>query len=177
MAYSVLALLSPLSFLGLTLLLYWRTARSLDPKIRKETRLAPFLLVPFLLPLVGILMWSALSPDAFCKQAAADIRQIEGGELERMTVLLDERVTPDPLFRDAPEGWQVTQRKVLGPDTGFGWVSLRFSDALDFTPVPERFVVIGQTYDWNWTHAQRYEITYTTNFHLVVSAAPAGGTP
>lgn len=177
MAYSVLALLSPLSFLGLTLLLYWRTARSLDPEARKETRLAPFLLVPFLLPLVGILMWSALAPGAFCKQAAADIRQIETGELERMTVLLDERVTPDTLFQDGPEGWQVTRRKVLGPDTGFGWVSLRFSDALDFTPVPEGFVVIGQTYDWNWTHAQRYEITYTTNFHLVVSAVPVGGAP
>ena len=56
-------------------------------------------------------------------------------------------------------------------------MSLRFSDALDFTPVPERFVVTGQTYDWNWTHAQRYEITYTTNFHLVVSAVPVGGAP
>lgn len=174
MAYSVLVLLSPLLFLGLTLLLYWRTARSLDPEVRKETRLAPFLLVPFLLPLVGILMWSAPAPGAFCKQAAADIRQIETGVLERVTVLLDERSSPDSLFQDAPEGWQVEQRTALGPVQR---VSLRFSDALDFTPVPGRFVVIGQTYDWNWTHAQRYEITYTTQFHLVVSAVPVGGAP
>ena len=88
-----------------------------------------------------------------------------------------ERSSPDSLFQDAPEGWRVTWRKGLGPDTGFQWVSLRFSDALDFTPVPERFVVTGQTYDWNWTHAQRYEVTYTTQFHLVVSAVPVGGAP
>ena len=78
------------------------------------------------------------------------------------------------LFQDAPEGWQVEQRTAPGPVQR---VSLRFSDALDFTPVPERFVVTGQTYDWNWTHAQRYEITYTTQFHLVVSAVPVGGAP
>lgn len=85
-----------------------------------------------------------------------------------------ERSALDSLFQDAPEGWQVEQRTALGPVQR---VSLRFSDALDFTPVPERFVVTGQTYDWNWTHAQRYEITYTTQFHLVVSAVPVGGAP
>ena len=175
-----LALLSPALFLGLTFLLYWRTARRLDPELRRQNRLASLILLPVCLPLAGIVMWSALAPGgslAFCNQAAADIRQIETGELERVTVLLEERSSPDSLFQDAPEGWRVTWRKGLGPDTGFQWVSLRFSDALDFTPVPERFVVTGQTYDWNWTHAQRYEITYTTQFHLVVSAVPVGGAP
>ena len=167
-----LALLSPALFLGLTFLLYWRTARRLDPELRRQNRLAPLILLPVCLPLAGIVMWSALAPGgslAFCNQAAADIRQIETGELERVTVLLEERSSPDSLFQDAPEGWQVEQRTALGPVRR---VSLRFSDALDFTPVPERFVVTGQTYDWNWTHAQRYQVRYTTNLHLAVEITP-----
>ena len=166
-----LALLSPALFLGITFLLYWRTARRLDPELRRQNRLAPLILLPVCLPLAGIAPGGSL---AFCNQAAAVLRQIETGELERVTVLLEERSSPDSLFQDAPEGWQVEQRTALGPVQR---VSLRFSNALDFTPVPERFVVTGQTYDWNWTHAQRYEITYTTQFHLVVSAVPVGGAP
>ena len=54
-------------------------------------------------------------------------------------------------------------------------VRLRLSDALGVTPFPERLVVTGQAYDWSWTHGQRYEITHTTQFHLVVSAVPVGG--
>ena len=42
----------------------------------------------------------------------------------------------------------------------------------DMPPVPERFVVTGQTYDWNWAHAQRYQVRYTTNLHLAVKITP-----
>ena len=49
------------------------------------------------------------------------------------------------------------------------------SPALDFTPVPNSFVVIGQIYDWNWEHVQRYEIAYTANLRLVAAVTPVGG--
>lgn len=131
--------------------------------------------MPFLLPLIGILMWAALAPGGtctFCDEITADIRQIEGGNLESITVLLDERSAPDAVFRDNPEGWQVPQRIVLGPDTDFEWVTLRFPDALGFASVPDSFVVIGQTRSWNWEHARRYRVSYTSNFHLVVDITP-----
>ena len=173
--YSVLAALSPLPFLGLTWLLYWLTARKLDREIRSQSRSAPLILMPFILPAIGILMWSALAPGgtcAFCEEIAADIRQIEGENLESITVLLDERSAPDTTFRDNPEGWQVSQRIVLGPDTNFEWVTLRFPDTLNFTPVPDSFVVIGGTCDWNWEHAQRYQVRCTSNFRLVTEITP-----
>lgn len=176
--FSALALLSPVLFLGLTGLLYWLTARKLDPEIREHIHLAPFFLIPILLPLIGILMWSALPPGgtcAFCDEIAADIRQIEAGELEEMTVLLDERSVPESISGVSSDELTLHRRSAARLDGNFGWVTLRFPDGLDFTPVPDSFVVIGQTYDWNREHVQRYEITYTTNFRLVVSAAPAGG--
>lgn len=173
--YSVLAALSPLPFLGLTWLLYRLTARRLDREIRSQSRNAPLVLMPFILPAIGILMWSALAPGgtcAFCEEIAADIRQVEGENLESITVLLDERSAPDTTFRDNPEGWQVSQRIVLGPDTNFEWVTLRFPDTLNFTPVPDSFVVIGGTCDWNWEHAQRYQVRCTSNFRLVTEITP-----
>ncbi|NBI09346.1 hypothetical protein D1641_04835 [Colidextribacter sp. OB.20] len=175
MTFSVLALLSPLLFLGLTLLLYWLTARRLDPEIRKQNRLAPFILMPFLLPFIGILMWAALVPGgtcAFCDEIAADIQQIEAGETQWMTVFISGQSHPDPLFTDQPEGWQVTRRTIFSPGDGWGGITLRFPEALESTLDPEGFVVIGRAYDQSWDGVQWYEVSYTSNFQLVVEITP-----
>lgn len=165
--FSMLAVLSPLLFLGLTLLLYWLTARKLDPELRSRT--APCVLLPFLLPLVGILMWAALAPDgtcALCDALASDIRQIETGEMERRTVFVGGYSAPDTLFRDHPEGWQVVQRTVFGPDTGRSGIVLRFPETLDAALDPEGLAVE------RWDTAQWYEISCTSQFRLAVQMVP-----
>ncbi len=35
-------------------------------------------------------------------------------------------------------------------------------------------VVVG-AWGWNWEHVQRYQVSYTSNFHLVVEITPIGG--
>ena len=128
MIFSVLAVLSPLLFGGLTLLLYQLMARKLDLELRKQIRSAPLVLLPALLPVIGILMWAALAPNgtcSFCNQIAADIQQAEAGEAERMTVFIHEVSAPDSFFTDHPEGWQVVRRTAFGPDTGRSGIVLR----------------------------------------------------
>ena len=174
-AFSVLAALSPLPFLGLTYLLYWLAARKLDPEIRKQSRLAPLILMPFLLPAIGILMWVSVSPGgtcAFCDEIESDIRQIEEGGTQRMTVFISGQSHPDPLFTDQPEGWQVARRAIFSPDDGRGGFTLCFPEALESTLDPEGFVVTGRAYDQSWDGVQWYEVSYTTNFQLVVEITP-----
>ena len=67
----------------------------------------------------------------------------------------------------------VTRRLILGEDTGYEWVVVRVPNALNFSP--DRPLVEGQTILWNLEHAQRYQVSYTTNFHMVVDITPAGG--
>ena len=99
-------------------------------------------------------------------------RQIKAGELEQMTLLLDEKSVPDHMPGAPSDDLTLHRRGASGRDTDFEWVTLRFPDALDFTPVPNNFCVVGQTWGWNWEHVQRYQVSYTTNFHLVTEIAP-----
>lgn len=170
--YSGLAALSPLPFLGLTWLLYWLTARTLAPEIRSQSRSAPLVLMPFILPAMGILMWSALAPNgtcARCGEIMEDIQQIEAGQSEHMTVFIHAHSAPDTIFKDNPEGWRVNQRTVFGPDTGPRGMVLRFPEALESELDPE-----GLALD-SWDSVQWYEVSYTANLHLVVEITPVGG--
>lgn len=169
MIFSVLAVLSPLLFGGLTLLLYQLMARKLDLELRKQIRSAPLVLLPALLPVIGILMWAALAPNgtcSFCNQIAADIQQAEAGEAERMTVFIHEVSAPDSFFTDHPEGWQVVRRTAFGPDTGRSGIVLRFPEALEAALDPEGFAVES------WDKAQWYEVSFTSRFRLVVQIVP-----
>lgn len=172
---AVLGLLSPLIFGALIALIAWFMSRKLDPKTRKETRLAPFLLAPLFLPLFVAIMPGMLSADgplALCDLAQADIQQIEAGGPRRMTVFISGQSDPDPLFTDQPEGWQVTRRTIFSPDDGRGGITLRFPEALEATLDPEGFVVSGKAYDQSWDGVQWYEVSYTTNFQLAVEITP-----
>ena len=172
---AVLGLLSPLIFGALIALTAWFMSRKLDPKTRKEVRLTPFLLAPLFLPLFVAMMPGMLSADgplALCDLAQADIQQIEAGETRRMTVFISGQSHPDPLFTDQPEGWQVARRAIFSPDDGRGGFTLCFPEALESTLDPEGFVVTGRAYDQSWDGVQWYEVSYTTNFQLVVEITP-----
>ena len=92
-----------------------------------------------------------------------------------MTLLLDEKSVPDHMPGAPSDDLTLHRRGASGRDTDFEWVTLRFPDALDFTPVSDSFCVVGQTWGWNWANVQRYQVSYTTNFHLVTEITPIGG--
>ena len=108
-------------------------------------------------------------------QARADLAQIEAGALETAEVWVSPRSRPGGLPGPYGSGQPrlVTRRLILGEDTGYEWVVVRVPNALNFSP--DRPLVEGQTILWNLEHAQRYQVSYTTNFHLVVDITPAGG--
>ena len=89
-----------------------------------------------------------------------------------MTVFISGQSHPDLLFTDQPEGWQVARRSIFSPDDGRGGITLRFPEALESTLDPEGFVVTGRAYDQSWDGVQWYEVSYTTNFQLVVEITP-----
>lgn len=169
---AVLGLLSPLIFAALIALISWFMSRKLDPKTRKEARLAPFLLAPLFLPLFVAMMPGMLSADgplALCDLTQADIQQIEAGQSEHMTVFIHAHSVPDTVFQDNPEGWRVNQRTVFGPDTGRRGMVLRFPEVLESELAPE-----GLALD-SWDSVQWYEVSCTDNFHLAVEITPVGG--
>ena len=138
------------------------------------TILAGILLLSVVVGAWGVVLWRAELPK-LCVQYSADIRQIEAGELEQMTLLLDEKSVPDHMPGAPSDDLTLHRRGASGRDTDFEWVTLRFPDTLDFTPVPNSFCVVGQTWGWNWANVQRYQVSYTSNFHLVVEITPIGG--
>lgn len=121
----------------------------------------------------GMLMCERVSILPF--QARADLAQIEAGALETAEVWVSPQSRPGGLPGPYGSGQPrlVTRRLILGEDTGYEWVVVRVPNALNFSP--DRPLVEGQTILWNLEHAQRYQVSYTTNFHLVVDITPAGG--
>lgn len=130
-----------------------------------------FALVCFL---TWIIVWAADYP-ALSERAEGDIRQIESGFLEQQTVLLGRRYAPEPM-PGGDSGDKVLLRwPVIGPDTGWSWRTVYFPQALEFSPDPDRLHRDSRTIQWNLEHGQFYQLTYTTRFHLVVSAVPVDG--
>lgn len=175
----ILCVLAPFLFIALDILLFRRWGR----RMKADTIMVsiPFVIWLSLICLVLVVvcawagaLWRAELPK-LCVQYSADIRQIETGELERMTLLLDEKSVPDHMPGAPSDDLTLHRRGAAGRDTNFEWVTLRFPDGLDFTPVPDSFCVVGQTWGWNWEHVQRYQVSYTTNFHLATAITPIGG--
>ena len=174
-----LALLAPFLYGTLVVWRFRVWGRKLGRKtallsIPALTILAGVLLLSVVVGAWGVVLWRAELPK-LCVQYSADIRQIEAGELEQMTLLLDEKSVPDHMPGAPSDDLTLHRRGASGRDTDFEWVTLRFPDALDFTPVSDSFCVVGQTWGWNWANVQRYQVSYTSNFHLVVEITPIGG--
>lgn len=172
----VLCVLAPFLFIALNILLFRLWGR----RMKADTVMIsiPFVIWLSLICLVLVAacawagaLWRAELPKR-CVQYSADIRQIEGETLEHMTLLLDEDSTSDHMPGAPSNDLTLHRRGALGRDTGYEWITLRIPDALEFTPVPDSFVTPGQTYGWNWEHIQRYQVSYTSNFHLVTEITP-----
>lgn len=173
----VLAAAAPFVYGALVLWLFRVWGQKMDPKtvllsLPAFTVLAFLFLISITVGAWGVVLWRAELPQ-LCVQYSAEIRQSEGREgLEHMTLLLDEGTAPDHMPGAPSDDLTLHRRGALGPDTGYEWMTLRFPDALDFTPAPDSFVVVGRTYGWNWEHQQKYEVYYTSEFHLVNTIIP-----
>lgn len=138
----------------------------------RETLAGAMAIAPSVLLFFAVVAVTTLKDDPFTlqDQFKEDIRQLEAGLEERSQLFLYPVGAPDSM--PGLEDRVLTRRRAIGPDTGWRWFSLAFPDALDFSPEPEGF--FDETRDplWNLEHGQLYELTYTSNFHLVASAAP-----
>lgn len=171
-----LMVLAPFLFAALDVLLFCVFRRKRDAvtamlSIPAFTLLSSIMLVLIVIVAWGGGLWRAELPEIW-GQYNADVRQIEAGELEHMTLLLDEKSTPNSLPGAPSDELTVHHRGASGPDTDFKWMTLRFPDALGFEPVPDSFVVIGKTCAWNWEHQQRYEVFFTSELRLVDAIVP-----
>ncbi|NBI65941.1 hypothetical protein D1646_03760 [Pseudoflavonifractor sp. 60] len=172
----VLATAAPFVYGALVLWLFRVWGRKMDPKTVLLSLPAFIVLAGLLLIVVtvggwGVMLWRAELPQ-LCVQYSAEIRQLEAGELEHMTLLLDEGSSPKPMPGAPSDDLTLHCRGALGRDTGYEWITLHIPDALEFTPVPDSFVTPGQTYGWNWENQQKYEVYYTSEFHLVETITP-----
>ena len=172
----IMLALAPFLYVALDVLLFRVFKRRLDTATVRQSILAFTLISSILLFLVGIVawgggLWRAELPQLWGRYNA-DIQQIEAGTLEHMTVLLDEKTTPASMPGAPSDELTVHRRIAAGPDSDWEWVTLRFPDAMEFEPEPDNFVVIGQTYDWNWENVQQYEVYFTSEFHLVETITP-----
>ena len=172
----VLFILAPFLYVALDILLFRVFRRKRDIvtaflSIPAFTVLSLVMLFSIVVVAWGGGLWRAEMPKLY-GQYTADIRQMESGTLEHMTVLLDENSVPGYMPGGPSDELTLHRRGASGPDSDFEWVILRFPDGLDFTPNPEGFVVIGETFGWNWDHGQKYEVFYTSEFHLVETITP-----
>lgn len=138
----------------------------------RETLAGAMAIASSVLLFFAVVAVTTLKDDPFTlqDQFKEDIRQLEAGLDERSQLFLYPVGAPDSM--PGLEDRVLTRRRAIGPDTGWRWFSLAFPDTLDFSPEPEGFFDETRDPQWNLEHGQLYELTYTSNFHLVASAAP-----
>lgn len=107
-------------------------------------------------------------------QAKEDLTQIETSFLVQAEVWISPKARPSRLPGPYGEGQPapVTCYGAVGRDTGGEWVRVYVPNALDFSPDQERLYDETRTAVWNWEHARRYRVRYTSNFHLAVEITP-----
>jgi len=172
----IAAVLVPFLFAALDILLFRRWQRKLEKgsvllSVLPFSFLSLVLLVGVTACAWGICLWRAGLPGLYI-QYGSEIQQVESGNLEHMTVLLDEGSIPDQMPGAQSDEMTLHRRGAVGPDSGWEWITLRIPDGLDFKPIPQSFPIIGQTWGWNWDNKQKYEVFYTSEFHLVESIVP-----
>ena len=115
-----------------------------------------------------------IAPQAHIPELLAELEQVESGQLETAEVWVHPRVDAGRL----PGAWGGSYRSlvrnyhVMGFDTGGGWVEVLVPNAMEFSLDMERPYRESLSIPWNLEHAQRYRVSYTTNFHLVVEITP-----
>ena len=117
-----------------------------------------------------------IAPQVHIPALQAELAQVEVGQLETAEVWVHPKASAAHLPGMWGEDYRSLVRSyhVIGFDTGGEWVEIFVPDALDFSLNMERPYRESQTTHWNRAHAQRYRVSYTSNFHLVTEIAPAG---
>ena len=117
-----------------------------------------------------------IAPQVHIPELQAELEQVERGSLETAEVWIHPKAVAAHLPGMGGEGYQSLARNyhVIGADTGGEWVEVFVPDALGFSLNMERPYRERQTVLWNLEHAQRYQISYTSNFHLVTEITPVG---
>lgn len=108
------------------------------------------------------------------RQAGANLTEIETGFLVQAEVWISPKTHPAP--PPGPYSEYLipvsTCYGIIGSDTNDTWVQIYVPDAIGFSLDPERLYDETRNGVWNWEHAQRYRVRYTSNFHLVTELIP-----
>lgn len=117
-----------------------------------------------------------IAPQVHIPALQAELAQVEASHLETVEVWVHPKASAAHLPGMWGEDYRSLVRSyhVVGSDTGGEWVEIFVPDALDFSLNMERPYRESQTTLWNRAHAQRYRVSYTSNFHLVTEIAPVG---
>ncbi len=108
------------------------------------------------------------------QRARQDLAQIESGDLEQVTVWLSPKIqaVPFPEYYSAGQPKLLTRYGGISSETGGEWVRFYVPDSLDFSLDPDALYDENKSIEWNTDNAQQYQITYTVNLHMVLSAVP-----
>lgn len=105
--------------------------------------------------------------------SAADIAQIETGELSTAVLFLGPKVEPAPVpgpYSGALDGY-LLRVSGIAKNSG-GWQRFRVPVGMHFQPDAKRAYNDRLSRDANEARAQRYEITYTEHLRFVVGIKP-----
>ena len=106
--------------------------------------------------------------------AGEDLDEIASSFLVQAEVWISPKTYPARLPGPyaEPQTEVSTRYGILGDDTNHQWVSVYVPLAMEFSPAQDRFFDETQTVAWNWEHAGRYQVSYTSHFHYVVAITP-----
>lgn len=110
-------------------------------------------------------------------QAKEDLAQIESGQLKQAVVWFSPKSRSARLPGPYTDGQAepLTRYGGIGVDTDGVWVHFYVPEGLGFSLNPDALYDETESVSWNEEHAEQYQISYTENFHIVVSAEPADG--
>lgn len=107
-------------------------------------------------------------------RAREDLEQIREGQLESAEVSFGKNVEksglPGPYADGQPTMFSLYDG--MGAGTDGRWRGYCILDNLGFAPDENRLYNDNKSIDWNNENAGWYAITYTTNFHVIISVEP-----
>ena len=125
---------------------------------------------------LGVAMLGQEDVPGLLARSGEDLAQLESGQLEQTTVWLSPRTQqeglPGPYAEGQPE--PVTQYSATGASADPTWTPFYIPDCLGFAPDRQTLYNGNESISWNEENSQQYRLSYTTQFHLVVSVEPVG---
>lgn len=115
-----------------------------------------------------------LAPQVHIPELQTELEQVESGRLETAEVWVHPRADVGRLPGMWGSGYRSLVRNyhVFILETGGEWVEVFVPDAMGFSLDMAHPFRESQSIAWNLEHARRYQISYTTNFHLVTEITP-----